>query len=232
MHHETASCDNVYVEKFCESISIHERKRERDREREKERAREKEKKISVETGSAFPERSFWRPMLDSASVVTCSSHLVIVHSLAAQMDKIVGNALALLADSRRSGKRSSRDRLTIIVIIVPTSTIGVGVYRKFMIISRGYSNAKWCDFSRSNAYDIVQFPLCGEGWYNMKSIHDAKKNILNYLYCEDCLRDNDVCRDKNWESVNENMNGLSIRSDVREKCSSEFNRFADESVYV
>lgn len=52
-----------------------------------EREREREK-ISVEAGSAFPERSFWRqsPMLDSVSIVTCSSHLVIVHSLAAQMN--------------------------------------------------------------------------------------------------------------------------------------------------
>ncbi|GAB1865537.1 hypothetical protein CAJAP_06616 [Camponotus japonicus] len=62
--------------------------REREREKEREREREKEKKVSIKAGSAFPERSFWHqsPMLDSVSAVTCFSHLVIVHSLAALMN--------------------------------------------------------------------------------------------------------------------------------------------------
>jgi len=79
------SYDNVYIKQIRESISIHERNSLSD---------------YAEIDGAFPWRSFWHQssILSSASAITCSLHLVIVHSLAAQMnDRNDRNAPAYLA---------------------------------------------------------------------------------------------------------------------------------------
>ena len=88
-------------------------------------------------------------MLSSALAVSCSLHLVIVHSLAAQMNNRQKRAWR----SNESLQYRERNRLMITTIIASALVIGVGLWEFYDHLD--YSNAERCDFSLLNMYDVA-----------------------------------------------------------------------------